>query len=57
MRSTISLLRLNHTLKCRHGFLHDPLQPVELDNFVALVSQYLIVVLSDAIEYNCPFYT
>ena len=26
------------------------------DSFVALVSQDLIVVLSDVIEYHCPFY-
>ena len=51
------LLRLNHTLKCRHGFLHTPLQAMELQIFVALVSQDVIVLLSDVIEYQCPLYT
>ena len=35
-----------------HSFLHDPLQSMELDSFVALVLQYLIVVPSDVIDYH-----
>ena len=30
-RSAIMFIRLDHTLKCRHGFLHVPLQPMELE--------------------------
>ena len=30
---------------------------MELDSFIDIVFRYLIVVLSDAIEYNCTFYT
>ena len=55
MRSTIPLLRLDHTPKFRHGFLHAPLQPMEIDSFVVLIFQDLIVVLSDVIEYHCTF--
>ena len=47
---------LNHTIKCRNGFLHNPLQPIELDSFVDLVFQDFIVVLIDVIDYHCPFY-
>ena len=49
LRSTIPLIRLNHNLECRHGFIHAPLQYMELDSFIALVLQELIVVLSDSI--------
>ena len=56
MRSTIMLLRLNQILKCRHGLLNAPLQTMELDSLVSLVSQDLIVFLSYVIEYNCPLY-
>ena len=47
LRSTILLLRLNHTLKFRHGFLHDTIQPMELDSFVSIISQDNNKVLRD----------
>ena len=49
MRSTIPLLRIDHTLECGHGFLHAPQQIMELDSLVALVFLDHIVVLSDVI--------
>ena len=49
LRYTIALLRLNYALKYRHSFPHALLQPMELESFVDLVSQDLIVVLSDVI--------
>ena len=57
LRSAILLLRPNHIMKCIHGLLHDSLHPMELDSFVTLVYQDLIVVLSDVNNYNCPLYT
>ena len=56
MGSTISFLHLNHTLKCVHGFLLAPLHPMELEIFIDLVFQDLIVVLSDVIEYHYLLY-
>ena len=56
MRSAILLLRLNHTPEFRHGFLHNPLQPMEIDSFVDIVLQDIIVILSNLIEYHCSLY-
>ena len=57
LRYTILFLCLNHTLKCRHEFLYAPLQPMEPESFIDLVSRDLIVILSDVIEYHYPLYT
>ena len=57
LRSTILLLGLQHTLECIHVLLHAPLHPTKLDGFVALILQDIVAVLSDVIEYHCPFYT
>ena len=57
MSSTILLLHFNHSLECRHRFLYTTIQPMDLDSFVALVFQDRILILSDAIEYHCLFYT
>ena len=57
LRSAIPLFRLDYTMECTHKFVCATLQYMELDSFVSLVLQYLIVVLSDVIEYHCPFYT
>ena len=57
LRFTIPLLCLDHTMECRHGFIRDPLESMELGSFIALVFQDLISVLSDVIEYNCKFNT
>ena len=53
----IPLLRLDHTLECKHGFLRDPLHPMDIDIFVYIVLQDLIAVLIDSIEYHYLFYT
>ena len=56
MSSTIPLLCIKHTTKCGHIFLHALLHLMELENFVALVFQHIIFVLSDVIEYHFPLY-
>ena len=55
LRSTILLLRLNHNLKYRNGFLHYPLHPMELDSFIDIFFQDIIVVLRNVVEYHCLF--
>ena len=50
LRSTILFLLLDHTLQCRHSFLHTPLQPMELESFFAPIFQDLIVILVDIIQ-------
>ena len=57
LRPTTPLLQLDHTMECRHGFLHSPLQPMDRDSLITLVFHGIIVVLSYVTEYHCMLYT
>ena len=56
LRFIRTLTHFDHTMECSHVFLHDIIQYMKLEIFVALVCHYLVAALSDVIEYHCPLY-
>ena len=55
MSSTSPLISLELILQYIHILLYEPLQFMKLGILIALVFQELINVLSDIIDYPCPF--